>query len=51
MLDEDGYNLQLKQLMFILSLVLICDIPYFPSELRGGILGREPVTAETVLLI
>lgn len=49
--DQDGYNLQLKQLMFILSLILICNIPYFPSELRAGILGREPATAETVLLI
>lgn len=48
--DEDGYNLRLKQPMFILSLVPICNIPYFPSVLRAGIPGQKPVTADTVLL-
>ena len=36
--DEDGYNLLLKQLMFILSLVPIYNIPYFLSVLHAGIL-------------
>lgn len=47
---EDGYNLLLKQLMFILSLILIYNIPYFPFVLRAGILGWQPVAADIVLL-